>query len=689
MEVSTGKRFMKWAKILRAGVFLFLIGFFLILVLYACILLYARILGAPPLAVPQTSLFYSEDGTLFGETNAGQKRYWVPLEDISPYLVSAALAVEDQSFYQHNGFDYKRIAGAALADVKARAKVQGASTITQQYARNLFLSHEKTFYRKVKEALYTVRLEMNYSKDEILEGYLNTIYYGHGTYGVQAASLYYFGKDAKNLTLQEASLLAGIPKGPSYYSPFNSLERATQRQQIVLASMRKAGFISTKQMEQVQQEQLVLNGEHPEKESIAPYFFQAVQQALQTELQLDEQVIALGGLKVYTTLDLEAQKAGETSFHKYVNDDSDLQGALIAMNPKNGQVKALIGGKDYEQSPFNRATQAVRQPGSTIKQILYYAALENGFTPSTMLKSEATTFSFEDGREAYTPRNFNSQYANKEITLAQAIALSDNVYAVKTHLFLGENVLKKTAEKFGIESEVEAIPSAALGTSGVRVIEMVNAYGRIANGGKAIKPVFIKKVENHKGEVIYTAPSFKEKTLNSDQTFVLTSMLTGIFNRDLNGYASVTGSTVASQLSRQYAGKSGTTETDSWMIGYTPDLVAGVWTGYDQGKQLTNPTERTYAKKIWAAFMEESLQESTFDVFQPISKDVVALHINPESGKIATKQCPVAILTYFVKGTEPTEYCTLHLDEEEAPNNEKQEEKNEKKPWYKRLIPFL
>lgn len=685
MEILTGQRLNKAAKLFRAAIILFSLLLIVVLTLYFCVLIYAKILGAPPLAVPQSSLFYSDDGTLFAESHTGQKRYWTKLEDISPEMVAAVLAVEDRGFYEHNGFDYKRIAGAVFADVKAMAKVQGASTITQQYARNLFLNHEKTWFRKLNEALYTVRIEMNYSKDEILEGYLNTIYFGHGAYGVQAASQYYFGKDVKELTVSEAAMLAGIPKGPSHYSPFLSLENAKKRQAIVLASMAREKYIKKEQINLFQNEPISLNGNLEKQKQLAPYYFDAVQQVLKSQLHLDDKTIALGGLKVFTTLDLHAQQVGEEAFQSRFSNDSDIQGALVAMNPKNGEVKALIGGRDYEESSFNRATQAVRQPGSTMKPLLYYSALEHGFTPTTMLKSEATTFTFDDGKSAYTPRNFNSQYANKEISLAQAIALSDNVYAIKTHLFLGEKQLQKTAKKFGIQSSIEAVPASALGTSGVKVIEMVNAYSRIASGGKEVNPVFIKKIENHKGEIIYQAPAFTENALDSDQAFVLTGMLTGVFNQKLNGYASVTGSTVIPRLTRQYAGKSGSTQTDSWMIGYTPELVAGVWTGYDQSKLIERTAEKQYAKNIWTDFMENNLEKSTFKKFKPTSDNIIGIKINPESGKIATKDCPVSVLTYFVKGTEPTEHCTLHLSAEEKVKPEKEKKAT---PWYKKIIPF-
>ncbi|WHX40515.1 PBP1A family penicillin-binding protein [Mesobacillus sp. AQ2] len=683
MELMTDQRFRKTIKYLRALIFFGLAGLALAMIVYFSLIGYAKIQGPPPLAVPQSTLLFSNDGTVIGESHSGQKRYWVALKDISPHLINATVSIEDKTFFTHNGFDYKRIAGAAIADMKAMSKVQGASTITQQYARNLFLEHDKTWSRKATEALYTLRLEMNYSKDEILEGYLNTIYYGHGAYGVQAASLYYFGKDAKDLSLAEASMLAGIPKGPSIYSPFSSMEKAKQRQQTILNTMKSNGYITELAAQKAGTEKLKLVGEHQHNRiGTAPYFQDAVQNALRNSLNFDDRTISLGGLRVYTTLDLEQQEVAEKSISKMIATDSEIQAGLVAMNPKNGYVKALVGGRDYKVSPFNRAVQAVRQPGSTMKPILYYAALENGFTPSTTMKSQLTTFLFDDGRSEYTPHNFNNKYAEEDITMAQALALSDNVYAVKTHLFLGEDTLIKTAKRFGIKTEMEKVPSLALGTSGVRVIEMANAYSILANGGKKVEPVLITKVENHKGEVIYEYEGEKKEVLKPELASVMTHMLTGIFDKKLNGYSSVTGSTLIKKMTRPYAAKSGTTETDSWMVGYTPQLVSAVWTGYDKGKPIELTVEKSYAKNIWMDFMEKSLDNEPVKKFKA-AKGTVAVYVDPANGNLASDGCPVKRLTWFAAGTEPTEYCTDHLAHEEH-KEETSEMKKEKKPWYKR-----
>lgn len=685
MELMTNHGFRKTIKYLRAFIIISLIGFGCMLIVFLGILGYAKILGAPPLAVPQSTLFFANDGTLIGESNSGQKRYWVPLEEISPDLINATISIEDRNFYEHNGFDYKRIAGAILADIKAGAKVQGASTITQQYARNLFLEHDKTWTRKLHEAFYAIRIEMNYSKEEILEGYLNTIYYGNGAYGVQAASQFYYGKNASELSLAESSMLAGVPKGPSYYSPLESLGNATKRQGIILNTMVENGYIKKDTAQKTKETPLTFVGEHPHKRvEAAPYFQDAVKNALKNQLNLDERTIALGGLKVYTTLDLKQQQAAEKQIQETVASDSEIQVGLIAMDPKNGYVKAMVGGRDYEQSPFNRAVQAIRQPGSTIKPILYYAALSQGFTPSSTMRSEKTTFKFDDGKTQYAPQNFNNKYADGEITLAQALAVSDNIYAVKTHLFMGVETLINTVKKFGISTKMDNVPSLALGTSGVRVIDMANAYSQFANGGKKVTPTLITKVEDYNGNVIFESNNEAEKVLDPAKAYVMTQMMTGMFDKKLNGYAKVTGNSLIDEITRPYAGKSGSTETDSWMIGFTPQLVTAVWAGHDVGKPITLTAEKGYAKKIWAKFMEESLKGKPVKAFTPPKEGVIGVYVNPENGKLASKDCPVRRFTYFVAGTEPTEYCTDHLEhKEDKPAEKKLETKD---PWYKRIF---
>ncbi|WP_031406588.1 transglycosylase domain-containing protein [Geobacillus vulcani] len=681
MEPIPGSRFRGTWKYVRAAVF---IGFFLVIFAFAglgSVVLFAKIEGAPPVAVPQTTMFYADDGSKIGESHYGQKRYWVRLQDISSHVINATIAVEDRKFYQHHGFDLKRLAGAIIADIKAMAKVQGASTITQQYARNLFLTHEKTWSRKIQEALYTIRLEANYSKDKILEGYLNTIYYGHGAYGIEAAARYYFGKHASELTLSEAAMLAGIPKGPYYYSPFVNEQRAKARQKIVLTSMVEAGYISRQEAEQAYRDKLVYARHREQEQPIAPYFQDVVKQQLRTKLGLDERTIELGGLRVYTTLDPRLQRIAEEQIRRIIDPHSAIQAALVAMDPRTGEVKALVGGRNYRESPFNRAVQAERQPGSTFKPFLYYAAIEQGFTPSTQLRSELTTFTFDDGRSSYTPHNYNDYYANGPITLAQALAVSDNVFAVKTLQFIGVDKLVNTAKALGITSRLKAVPSLALGTSPVKVIDMVAAYSTIANYGKRNDPVFIKKVVDSAGNVIYEHQPASRQVLDRDAAFVTTHLMTGMFDPKLNGYTTVTGQSIADDITRPYAGKSGTTKTDSWMIGFAPQLVAGVWTGYDRGETMDRPAERQYAKQIWVHFMEQSLADEPKRPFKP-TKGVIGVYIDPQNGKLATDACPVKRKTYYLIGTEPTDYCTDHLEK-------KKKKKEDGKSWFEKWFPWF
>jgi penicillin-binding protein 2D len=428
-------------------------------------------------------------------------------------------------------------------------------------------------------------------------------------------------------------------------------------------------------------------GEHSHAiTQIAPYFQDAVKQALKNELGLDDRTIELGGLRVYTTLDTEQQELAEKNVATHMAKESELQVALVSMNPKNGHVKAMVGGRDYVESPFNRAVQAVRQPGSTIKPLLYYAAIVQGFTPASLVRSEMTTFRFDDNRAEYTPHNFNNKYAGKEITMAQALALSDNVYAVKTHLFLGEETLVKTAKQFGISTPMEKVPSLALGTSGVKVIDMANAYSLFANGGKKVQPVLIKRVEDHRGEVIYEYEKETERVLKPEAAYVMTHMMTGMFDKKLDGYSNVTGSSMVNDMTRIYAGKSGSTDSDSWMVGFSPQLVTAVWTGFDQGNPIEKVAEKSYAKNIWVNYMEDALANEPIKNFKA-PKGTVGVYIDPESGFLATDNCPVKRLTYFIEGTEPTKHCVDHLEHDaKKPTKKKKEVKEEKKTWYKQIF---
>lgn len=666
------------------------IGFLLLLLsLVVGVYLVSFLLGPPDLAPQQNTVLYSEAGEVIGEENANGIDDWTALDEMPDTLTQSTLLAEDQHFYQHHGFDMKRILGALWTDLKTMSLKQGASTLTQQYARNLYLSFEKSWTRKLQEAFYTIRLEMFYDKDEILEGYLNTIYYGHGAYGIASASEHYFDKPVTELSVAETTMLAAIPKGPTYYSPFSNPENAEKRQNWILRLLRDHQVINEKEFQQADQEKLEFNDPDEKKQDKqAPYFADAALQEAASLLDLDQEQVRAGGYQIYTSLDSKQQKQLKKNKDAVFEEDSDMEIGAIAMDPDDGGIRALLGGRNYQDSSFNRAIKSNRMPGSAFKPFLYYGALENGYTPATMLMSKPTTFKLEDGQE-YKPNNFNGYYADKPITLAQALALSDNIYAVKTGLFLGVDNLIDTARDVGITSKLPEVPSLTLGTAATSVEDMVNGYGVFANNGQETSAHTVEKIADRKGKVLFERDDDQGKqVLDEKQTFILTQMLTGMFDRSLDGYMSVTGSTIADQLSRTYAGKSGSTDSDSWMIGYSPDLVTGIWTGYDDNRTIEKVKEKAYAKEVWARFMEDAHKKVPRHGFAAPA-DIVKVAIDPETGKRATRYCEHSRDMYFEKGTEPTEYCNEHLPEGKKDRTEEKQDEKDKKGPLKKLFDKL
>lgn len=642
------------------------------------------LLGPPSLTAEQNTLYYSKTGEIIGEEKGLESRYWIDLNRVSQNVINAMVAIEDKRFYEHHGFDFKRIIKASLLNMQKMSLQEGASTLTQQYARNLYLSHEKTWNRKLKEAFYTIRLEMHYSKDEILAGYLNTIYFGHGAYGIEAASQYFFDKSAEHLSLGEATMLVGIPKGPTYFSPLNDEIKAKGRQSNILNALLDQGKITEEDRKLASAESLeYVRKKAQREERIGPYFQDTVLSEASDLLGLDPELIKSGGYHIHTTLQPELQKQLESKVAKHLNSVSDIQVGALAMNPTTGSIQALVGGKRYDQSPFNRATSAKRMAGSTFKPFLYYTALENNYTAATKLMSKPTAFMLEDD-DIYKPSNFNGYYANEPITLAQALALSDNIYAVKTNLSLGIDKLVATARHFGFEGDLPAVPSLALGTASTSVKEMVTAYSMLANGGQEIAGHTIERIVDRYGKVVYERKYKKGKQiLDPINTFILTHLLTGMFDPSLNGYTAVTGSPIIDQLTHEYAGKSGSTKSDSWMIGYSPYLVTGVWTGYDDNRSIDNVAEMGFAKSIWAEFMEVAHKHKSTQKFN-VPSGVVSLPIDTTTGQIATPYCPTHTLMYFKKGTEPKHHCTEHFPENKEEKSE-QEPKDER-GFFQRLF---
>ncbi|SER88617.1 penicillin-binding protein, 1A family [Gracilibacillus ureilyticus] len=675
MQRRRRRRRKKIGRIIKVTLFLiFLSGSFVVFLLGA-----SFVLGPPSLEREQNTIYYSAGGNIIGEEYGKERRYWVTLDHIDDKLEKATIWTEDQKFYDHFGFDFKRLAGAIVKDIQTMSLKEGASTITQQYARNLYLSHEKTWKRKIYEAFYTIRLEMFYDKEDLLEGYLNTIYYGHGAYGIEAASKYYFNKSASELSWAEASMLAGIPKGPSIYSPFHNLEKAKERQTLILNNLYEKNVIDESTYQAALDEELNFSDERMiVKNSMAPYFLDMVEQELQDILDTDVETIKAGGYQVYTTLNEAQQLALQTSAESTIT-NGEIQVSAMAMDPASGAITALIGGQNYEESPFNRAVQAKRMPGSSFKPFLYYAALENGMTSATTLMSKPTTFALENG-DSYQPSNFNNYYANEPITMTQAMALSDNVFAVKTNLYVTPERFVRTAkEKFGIDSELEPVASLALGTEVVSMKEMVSAYSMIANGGKTVEEYTINKVTDSQGNVLYDRAAeekkeenngflfFSNKTdsdqrLRADLTYILADMMKGMFKQELNGYMSVTGASISNQLTHEYAGKSGTTNSDSWMIGFSPAVTAGVWIGYDDNREMVKTAEHEFAKNIWAGFMEKAHED--IPVTHMVRPDnIVEVPIDLNTGLLAADGCEHTYPMLFVKGTEPKKQCTSHLED--------------------------
>ncbi|WP_342463053.1 PBP1A family penicillin-binding protein [Ureibacillus sp. FSL K6-8385] len=620
--------------------------------------LFAQIAGAPPLTIPKATVFLDRNGHQIGDHFTDERRYWKELDEISPYLIEATIAVEDKDFYRHHGFDIPRIASALLTDLKTRSKAQGASTITQQLARNLYLSLDKTWSRKILEAIYAYRLEIFYSKDEILEAYLNTVNYGHGMYGAEAASRYYFGKSASDLTLAESALLAGIPKGPSIYSPLNNYDKAVGRQKLILSLMEEQNKITPEQKERALSEKIVLkNDQWTASKSVAPYFLDVAWQEAEKILEEKNLNIRAGGWVIKTTLNPAHQKAAEEAIEKNMP-KNDLQVAFVSMDVKTGQVTSLVGGRNYQESSYNRVTQAKRQPGSAIKPILYAAALENGFTPLTFLDVGETIFTYDNGRATYKPQNVNGKFADGDMSMAQAIAISDNIYAVKTLEQIGYEKFRDMSKRFHLRYSDKDNPSMALGTVENSLYDLTNAFNIIAAKGQERKPTTILSITNAEGEVVYEYEKPKEEQVISEQdAFILTQMMTGMFDPVFNDYSPATGVSLRSKMTHTYAAKSGTTVSDQWIIGFSPTLTAGVWNGYDQGKTLSSSSDMSAHKQVWIDFMETVHKDKPNESFD-VPDGVKGVVIDIETGKLATDACPKQRLIYLKEEDIPTKKCT-------------------------------
>ncbi|EJW18945.1 PBP1A family penicillin-binding protein [Paenibacillus alvei] len=668
-------RICRWLKITGCSV---------ALLLGACGILlgYLYVTDLPASDMQQPSIIYDGHGAELTSLASGQKQqHSVRLSDIAPDVIHATIATEDRQFYHHVGIDFKGIARAMLVNIESMSKKQGASTLTQQLARNLYLNHERTWARKVKEAQYALQLEMKYSKDDILEQYLNQVYYGHGAYGIEAAAQLYFGKKARDLTLAESAILAGIPRGPSYYSPYFNMKNAKDRQKVVLQGMVETGYITQKQAQNAYNETVAIRPKEERSELlVAPYFRDYVRQELDL-LGIPDQQIEAGGLRVYTTLDKRAQAAAEQAISKFIPVEGDLQAALVSIDPRNGYMKAMVGGKNYRMNQYNRVFANTRQPGSSFKPFVYLAALEKrAITAVTHFVSQPSTFTYDNGRQQYKPSNYGGKYYGN-IDLRHAMAVSDNIFAVSTMMKIGPEEVISLARRLGIDSGMKPLPSLALGTFPVSPIEMASAYGVFSNEGKRAIPRSVLKVIDSSGNVLYEAPPVQaEQVVKPADAYVLTSLMESVFE------SGGTGSRVAPSMKRPVAGKTGTTDTDAWIVGYTPELSTAVWVGYDKGRMIS-VTESHKAAPIFAEYTEQALSNVPPKIFT-VPDNVVSVYIDTDTGKLAGDNCPNKRLETFVSGTEPTEWCELHVQSPAEPrkNEEKRPTKElEKRSWWQHL----
>jgi penicillin-binding protein 1A len=655
-----------------------------------------------------TTDLYDIKGRTIG-TFALQRRVVASYSDFPPVLLEALISTEDKDFFRHSGINFWRIAGAAYRDIESRGKVQGASTLTMQLARNLFLSPDRSFHRKIEEALLAIQMERRFTKQQILTLYANQIYLGHGVYGFEAASEFYFSKPAKRLSLPEAALIAGLPKSPSYYSPINHPDRALHRRNFVINNMLEDGKITTHEADAARNSSLGLKIA-PDPNSLAPYFVEEVRRYLEAKYGTDQ--VHEGGLRVYTTLDMDMQKTanhavldglaayerrhgwrghlenvlqeGDTlpSYHHpdwdgpleaggythaivtsvaatsaairfgqysatvsdgdalwtkqklgkllrggdliYVKilwldasgkarvnleQDSGTQGALLAIDNASGEIRAMVGGRDFELSKFNRATQALRQAGSSFKPYVYTAALDRGARPDDTVLDSPVIFQTASG--PYFPHNYDEKYEGT-ITLRRALAQSRNIPALRIADQIGIRTVEDYARRFGISSPLPPYLPVALGAAEMTLEEQTSAYSVFPNDGVRLAPRFIRKVSDYDGHILEEDYPDVKDVISSRTARLMTSMLEEVVQHG-TGIA-------ASKLKLPLAGKTGTTNdfTDAWFVGFSPVLTTGVWIGYDEKKSLgPKETGARAALPIWMDYMSNALAGTDPGQFQP------------------------------------------------------------------------
>ncbi|MBW1992854.1 MAG: PBP1A family penicillin-binding protein [Deltaproteobacteria bacterium] len=596
---------------------------------------------------------FSADGVLLAELFS-EKRDPVPLQTVPDALKAAIIATEDRNFYQHSGVDVRGVLRAIVRNIWAGEYAEGASTISQQLAKTLFLTPKKTLARKIKEAFLAFQLERRYTKDEILELYLNQIYFGSGAYGVESASRAFFGKSVKDLSLSECALIAGMPKAPSRYSPLVNLSLAKQRRDTVLRQMKETGIINEEQYQQSIKDSIDLSNRE-QRTVKAPYFVDYVRQALESIIGATK--LYKEGFIVHTTLRYRLQSAAQAAV---ANGLSDLekrmrqrrmktvrpQAALVALDILTGGIVAMVGGRDYYESPYNRAIHARRQPGSAFKPIVYALAIERGFPQHRMILDAPVVF--RGGREAedWRPENFSKTYKG-EITLRHALAVSENIPAVRLIEMLGVDSVAQFAHSLGIRSQLQQNLTLALGTSEVSLLNLTEAYAVFANKSLWIEPFGISEIVDRTGRIVWRARPKKKIVMSRAAAAIMTNMLQAVINEGTGKKAR--------NIGGQIAGKTGTTNDfrDALFVGYTPAIAAGVWVGQDSYVSLGSAeTGARAALPIWIEFMKTVIEDAPVQYFD-IPDDVVSLRIDPVTGLLTQASSDNGVVALFKKGTEP------------------------------------
>ncbi len=608
-----------------------------------------------------TTQVFDSNGKLLAKLHAEENRTRIlSSQEIPKIMKQAVVAIEDERFYQHYGIDLMGITRAMLKNLKAGRVVQGASTLTQQLVKNAFLTSEKTLKRKAIEAMMAFQLERKYSKDEILTLYLNEIYFGHGAYGLAAASEIYFDKDPKDLTLSECAMLSGIPKSPVAFSPFRNPENNMSRRNLVLSKMVELGFITPAQYEAAKKECPVLSP-LKNQDPKAPYFVTYVRDKLLEKYGAN--LVYNGGLKVYTTLDLDLQKYAEDAMassslfvKRPIDKDPNLNGSLVSLNPKNGHILAMYGGRSFKQSQFNRVTQAYRQPGSSFKPFVYACALESGMLPNDKLVDEFISYTNPWTKQVWSPKNYDLKY-HGTVTLVKALCKSFNIPAVKLIDKLTPAKVIRFARKLGIMAQMEPNLSLALGSGQFTPLEMASAYGVFANLGVHCRPIAITKVLDRDGNVLEENLPYAKEVMKAVNASMICDMLKTAVERGTGRRAKVKGRTVG--------GKTGTTNdyVDAWFNGISPHLVTVVQFGYDMPKSLgPKMAGGSVAGPVWKAFMEKALEHFPEKDF-PVPEGAVRCRICMTSGKLSSRNCPGIECVYqvFPIESQPLTECEHYI----------------------------